>query len=78
MDASFSGTDEWYEQMAKSMPPKDAPWYHVLVHKADHVTYVAEQNLEPYGGKDYIDHPHLDAYFKGFKDGIYQPKRALN
>ena len=78
MDAEFSGSDEWYEQMAKSMPPKDAPWYHVLVHGADHATYVAEQNLEPYGGKDYIDHPNLDAYFNGFKDGVYQSKRSLN
>ena len=78
VDAVFSGTDEWYQQMAKSMPPKDEPWYHVLVHEADHTTYVAEQNLKPYSGKGYVDHPSLDAYFDGFKDGIYNPKRSLN
>lgn len=78
VDAVFSGTDEWYEQMAKSMPPKDAPWYHVLVHGADHTTYVAQQNLEPYTGNGYIDHPFLDAYFNGFEDGVYQPKRSFN
>ena len=26
------------------------PWYHVLVHGADHTTYVAERNLEPFEG----------------------------
>ena len=31
VDPEFQGTEEWYEQMAVSRPPKDAPWYHVLV-----------------------------------------------
>ena len=31
VDATFCGSDEWYEQVARSRPPKDAPWYHVLV-----------------------------------------------
>ena len=40
-------TDEWYEAVAKSRPPKNEPWYHVLVHQKGHQTYVAEQNLQP-------------------------------
>ena len=48
-DPTFQGTDEWYEQVARSRPPKDQPWYHVLVHEAELTTYVAEQNLEPAG-----------------------------
>ena len=32
LDATFGLTDEWYEQVARSRPPKDLPWYHVLVH----------------------------------------------
>jgi heat shock protein HspQ len=32
VDAVFLGSEEWYEQVAKSKPPKDQPWYHVLVH----------------------------------------------
>ena len=49
VDPVFNSTDEWYEMMAKSKPPKDKPWYHVLVtggHGAKN-TYVTEQNLEP-------------------------------
>ena len=46
VDASFSGTEEWYDTMARSRPPKHSPWYHVLPHGAEHQTYVAERNLE--------------------------------
>ncbi len=47
VDLEFKSTDEWYEAVAKSRPPKDEPWYHVLVHQKGHQTYVAEQNLQP-------------------------------
>ncbi len=73
LDFTFAGTEEWYDTVAKSRPPKDAPWYHVLVHEADHTTYVAEQNLMAFGGTGYIDHPLLPAYFNGFDNGIYRP-----
>ena len=46
VDLHFKNSDEWYESMAKSRPPKDLPWYHVRVINAQHMTYVAEQNLE--------------------------------
>ena len=38
-------SDEWYEEVARSRPPKDAPWYHVLVEDSDSPRYVAEKNL---------------------------------
>ena len=47
VDMDFKSTDEWYESVAKSRPPKNEPWYHVLVHQKGHQTYVAEQNLQP-------------------------------
>ena len=46
VDATFQHSEEWYDSMARSRPPKDQPWYHVLVHDSDHMTYVAERNLE--------------------------------
>jgi len=42
VDPVFLGSDDWYEDIAKSRPPKDEPWYHVLVHDAQNETYVAE------------------------------------
>ena len=46
VDDSFKSTEEWYNNVAKSKPPKDKPWYTVLVHNAMHTTYVAERNLD--------------------------------
>ena len=46
VDAEFGLSEEWYEEMARSRPPKDRPWYHVLVDGALHSTYVAERHLE--------------------------------
>ena len=46
VDAEFSLGEEWYERNAVSRPPRDRPWYHVLVDGSDAVTYVAERNLE--------------------------------
>jgi heat shock protein HspQ len=45
VDLEFKQSDEWYNEMARSKPPKDKPWYHVLVHQRGSQTYVAEQNL---------------------------------
>jgi heat shock protein HspQ len=71
VDATFQGTAEWYEQMAKSHPPKNRPWYHVLVHGSDHMTYVAERNLEADLSKLPVEHPLVNSFFTDFKDGRY-------
>ena len=34
VDPVFMGTEEWYEEVARSRPPKDKPWYQVLVHNS--------------------------------------------
>lgn len=46
VDPKFMDTDEWYDQVARSRPPKDQPWYHVRVHGKKISTYVAQRNLE--------------------------------
>ena len=71
VDASFESSEEWYEMMAKSNPPKDKPWYHVLVNKSTTTTYVAEQNLEEDSSKQPILHPLVDVYFSRFEEGRY-------
>ena len=74
VDPCYQGTDEWYEQVALSRPPKDQPWYRVLVDKALHETYVAERNLEKSSVTKPIAHPMIDVFFGDFKNGIYQHK----
>lgn len=71
VDAEFEGTEEWYQQVALSRPPKDKPWYHVLVHNSNQLTYVAERHLEQDASTEAINHPALDMYFDGFENGIY-------
>jgi heat shock protein HspQ len=72
VDPTFQLSDAWYEEMARSRPPRDRPWYHVLVDDADHLTYVAERHLESDPSGEPIRHPLLGRYFSGFVDGGYQ------
>ncbi len=71
VDAGFSLSEEWYEEMARSRPPKDRPWYHVLVDGALHSTYVAERHLEASGDLSQIEHPWLGEHFDRFDGERY-------
>ncbi len=78
VDPTFQGSDEWYETVARSRPPKDRPWYHVLVHDANHNTYVAERNLEADRSGQPINHPLVGQCFSGFAHGAYIARRSTN
>ena len=78
VDPVFQNSDEWYEKVALSRPPKDEPWYRVLVHNAVHETYVAERNLHADGSGETISHPSIEVYFEGFENGRYQAHQQLN
>ncbi|MEH6471542.1 MAG: heat shock protein HspQ [Halopseudomonas sp.] len=78
VDRNFQSTEAWYEAVAKSRPPKNKPWYHVLVHESDHSTYVAEQNLEPDDSVEPIEHPMLEHFFSKFDNGNYVRNEPAN
>ncbi len=78
VDATCQASEEWYQTMARSRPPKDQPWYHVLVDRAEHMTYVAERNLEPDSTGEPVVHPVLDRFFDGMRGGLYVRDRALH
>ena len=75
-DDYFKLTDIWYDNMAKSKPPKDKPWCSVLVHNQTHTTYVAERNLSSDYSKKEIIHPMIPIYFMTLKNGVYS--KSLN
>ena len=73
VDSTFQGTPEWYEEVARSRPPKDKPWYHVLVDGSDQVTYVAERHLGVDSSQEPVRHPLLERFFESFAEGHYRP-----
>ena len=75
VDPTFSLSEEWYDTVARSRPPKDKPWYHVLVDGAAHSTYVAERHLEQSADRSQIEHPWLGEHFRAFNDGRYVPRK---
>ena len=77
-DATFQGSEEWYETMARTRPPRDKPWYHVLVHEAAHTTYVAERNLQPDLSGEPIRHPALHRFFGELREGLYRRHGPMN
>jgi heat shock protein HspQ len=78
VDPNYQNDDILYELMAQSRPPKDKPWYHLLVDGADYTTYVAEQNLEKDNSNMPITHPALNQFFGELKNGIYVLKKRMN
>ena len=78
VDPVFENDDDWYEQVALSRPPKDKPWYRVLVHNTVHETYVAERNLQTDNSTEAINHPMVNSYFDEFSEGRYSMQRQFN
>lgn len=77
-DARFMLSDAWYQQVALSRPPKDRPWYHVLVDGVEQTTYVAERNLDAEPDPRPIQHPLLTSYFDGFNGRCYEALTRKN
>ncbi len=78
VDFKYLGSDEWYQQVALSRPPKNQPWYHVLVDNGTHQTYVAEQNLELSDIVTPVRHPLIEQFFTRRENGVYIPRSRNN
>lgn len=78
VDHVFQNDDDWYEYVALSRPPKNKPWYRILVHNAVHETYVAERNLERDNSDEPVNHPLVASIFHEFKGGSYKLKNRAN
>ena len=77
VDAIFMGSEDWYENVARTKPPKDKPWYHILVDEQGIETYVAERNLESCKHFREISHPLVDVYFNGRDKNQYAVKSPM-
>ena len=69
-DPKCMASEDWY-QSNQTQPKRDQPWYHVLVHESESITYPAESSLEPDENDESITHPLLNRFFSGFEEGRY-------
>ena len=77
-DPVYRGPADWYDTIAPSRPPRDRPWYRLLVHEQSFQTYAAESDLERDASGRPVVHPMLRTLFRGFQDGRYVSARTLN
>lgn len=70
VDPECRADDEWYASN-RTQPPKDQPWYHVLVDGSQSATYAAQTNLEADEEDDPVDNPFVSLFFAGFEGGLY-------
>jgi heat shock protein HspQ len=78
IDLNYALGEAWYEQVARSRPPKDKPWYRVLVHGSSQETYVAERHLAVDTEATEVDNPQVDDYFDEFRGDHYARNRVVN
>ena len=78
VDPNFMLSEQWYDKVALSRPPKDRPWYRLLVDNADQTTYVAERNLRLTADRQPIQSPLIDSYFHGFNGEFYESRLLSN
>ena len=69
-DLECQADEAWYEAN-QTQPPRDQPWYHVLVHASAQITYAAQTSLLRDWSDDPIAHPLVHRYFSGFENGRY-------
>lgn len=75
VDPQFKGSDVWYKTATRTNPPREKPWYHVLVDGSEARTYVAERNLEPDTEGGPVDHPDVRLLFEGLGSDGYVPRK---
>lgn len=78
VDSSYAGSPEWYAQTATTKPPKDKPWYNLLVDGATHQAYVSEVLLEVDASGVAIEHPQIWLFFDAFEKGHYISYRMVH
>jgi heat shock protein HspQ len=70
LDRRCEADDAWYYSNS-SQPPREQPWYHVLVDGSDHITYVAQTNVLPDTSGREVEHPLVSQFFSGFDGKRY-------
>lgn len=70
-DMYFINDEELYNKNS-TKPPKDKPWYYVLVNNTNAISYVPEEHLEKQEEFMDINHPLIDFFFDGTENDRYK------
>jgi heat shock protein HspQ len=70
-DMTCQADEMWYYRN-QSQPPRNQPWYHVLVHGSGATTYAAQTSLEADDSGEPVEHPFVAELFESFEDGRYE------
>jgi heat shock protein HspQ len=77
VDCHFQHREKLPESLREAVPHQDAPWYHVMVHATQHVTYVAEPHLLADTSEEDFEHPITEMLFDKDASGHYQHRFPL-
>ena len=69
-DATCQAEETWY-YANQTRPPRNQPWYHVLVDGSNTATYAAQTSLEADDSLAPITHPLVAVFFAEFNGRSY-------
>ena len=69
-DNCCEASDEWYFNCERQ-PFRHQPWYHILVHDSNRISYVAEDQLRLIAKEKKISHPLIEYFFAEDNNGRY-------
>ncbi len=70
-DMTCMAEETWY-YANQTRPPRNQPWYHVLVDGSPTTTYAAQTSLEADDSGEPVEHPWIGTLFTSFADGRYE------
>ena len=70
-DMTCLAEETWY-YANQTRPPRNQPWYHVLVDGSPATTYAAQTSLMADESSEPIEHPLLPTLFTVFENGRYE------
>ena len=70
VDSYCKAPDHWYYSTQIQSSPNE-PWYHILIHESDQVSYVSQSNLIRDDSNKEVNHPLLTYFFTKTEVGKY-------
>jgi heat shock protein HspQ len=70
-DTTCLAEELWYHRN-RTQPPRNQPWYHVLVDGSEATTYAAQTSLMPDDSGEPVTHPLVVVFFESFAAGRYE------